>query len=106
MRSTDEQLRLIRGRARRLRERRRSLARFGAGAACCLALILLLSVMLPGVSGNAAPSGEVPFGSLILISPLLSYIVIAILAFVLGACVTLLCIFHRPRPGRSEEEET
>lgn len=104
MRSTDEQLRLVRERANMLR-RRRSMFRYGVSAACCLLLILVLVVAMPDVSGNVVPPEEAAFGSLLLTSPMLSRIVIGILAFVLGVFVTLLCVHRSARRDGTEDEE-
>ncbi len=104
MRSTDEQLRLIRNRASGLRLRRERRLRRGAAAGCLL-LAAALGLLLPGTGGSAVIGGGAVYGSIILTSPALSYIVIAILAFILGVCVTLLCLHHRSRKGSPEEEE-
>ena len=104
MRSTDEQLRIVRDKASKLRRRRQNLTRAGASAAC-LSLLAALIILTPRANGTVIRE-DAAFGSLILTSPVLTYVVIAILAFVLGVCVTLLCILRRPRRGRSEEEES
>ncbi len=102
MRITDEQLRLVRERAEKLRTRRQRLLRRGT-AALCLLLAAALGLVLPGMEGGAALPEEAAFGSIVLTSPGLSYIVIAILAFALGVCVTLLCIQRRAQ-GRDGED--
>jgi cytochrome bd-type quinol oxidase subunit 2 len=104
MRSTDEQLRLVRNRASKLRMRRRRMLRRGAAAGCLLPAAVL-GFLLPSVEGSAAIGAGAVYGSVILTSPALSYIVVAILAFILGACVTLLCLHRRGRTGSPEEEE-
>ena len=48
---------------------------------------------------------DVAFGSLVLSSPLLSYIVVAVLAFAFGVFVTLLCVARRRLHGTQEEED-
>jgi hypothetical protein len=93
MRSADEQLRLVREKAEKLRRRRQALLREGTGAAG-LVLAAFLCFLLPRAGGTALPEGAV-YGSLILTSPLVSYAVVAVLAFVLGICVTLLCLHRR-----------
>ena len=93
MRSADEQLRLVREKAEKLRRRRQALLREGTGAAG-LVLAAFLCFLLPRAGGVALPEGAV-YGSLILTSPLVSYAVVAVLAFVLGICVTLLCLHRR-----------
>ena len=100
MRSADDQLRLVREKAEKLRRRRQALLREGTGAAG-LMLAAFLCFLLPRAGGAAPPEGAV-YGSLILSSPLVSYAVIAVLAFALGIFVTLLCI-HRREP---EDEDS
>lgn len=96
MRGSDEQLHIVRQRAARLR-RRQTLLKQGAAAAVCLVLIAALGLALPRVSGRLAGPEGVAFGSLVLGSPALGYIVLAILAFALGVFFTLLCIHSRAR---------
>ena len=104
MRSTDEQLQLVRSRAAKLRKRRQSLLRSGAMAACFL-LAAALGPLLPLTEGSVGAPEALAYGSLILSSPLLSYIVVAILAFALGILITLLCVGHRAAHGIPEEED-
>ena len=103
MRSADEQLRTIHVKARRLRQRRQNLARAGVSV-CGLLLVVVLALALPRVSGSLSLPEGTAFGSLVLTSPVLSYAVIAILAFALGVCVTLLCVYRRPRPASEDDE--
>ena len=105
MRGTDEQLRLIRSKAAKLRRRQQHWLA-GAAAVCCLALVLFLGFLLPGGdAGVSLPEGAT-FGSLVLLSPKLSYVAVAVLAFALGVCVTLLCIYRRERRGKSEDDDS
>lgn len=105
MRSADEQLRLVRNKAAELHRRRLLRLKEGTGAACLL-LAVCLGFLLPRAgSGAALPEGT-GYGSLILTSPLSSYIVIAILAFALGICITLLCAHHREQRGETEDEDS
>ena len=104
MRGTDEQLRIVRSKAAKLR-RRRDLLRQGAAAALCLALITALGLALPRVGGRLTVPGYGAFGSLVLATPALGYIVIGVLSFALGVCLTLLCIHRRRRWDETEDEE-
>ena len=105
MRSADEQLRLVRSKAAKLRRRQRSRLT-GAAAVCCLALVLFLGFLLPGGDGGVSLPEGATFGSLVMVSPKLSYVVVAILAFALGLCVTMLCIYRRERRGKSEDDDS
>ena len=89
MRGMDEQLRLVQSKA----------------AVCCFALVLYLGFLLPGGDGGAVLPEGATFGSLVLFSPKLSCFVIAILAFILGVCVTLLCVYRRERRDGTEDED-
>lgn len=91
-------------RRRRLRRERMTAA---AAAAVCLMLIVGLGAAMPGMlrrmeDGNCAgPAGTASmFGG----SGAIGYVVIGVLAFVLGVCVTVLCF--RLRRLHGEEKET
>ena len=104
MRSADEQLRLIRNKAAGLRRRRQALLWEG-GCAVCLLAAVFLRFLLPGVGAGAALPEGAAYGSLILTSPMVSCIVVAVLAFALGICVTLLCVHRREQGGEGEDED-
>ena len=90
MRDTDEQMRLILERSGSVRRRRRVRALTVGSVCLCLVLIVAVSLALPLAQGTLeAPAGS--YASLIQPAPALGYVVIGVLAFVLGACVTLLC---------------
>ncbi len=103
MRTLDEQLGLIRGKAAKRLQRRRRLLRSGAAEAAGLLLAAALGVFLPRPESALAMPGGVGFGSIVLSSPVLNYVVIAVLSFILGILITLLCISHRARPGMPEK---
>ncbi len=105
MRNLDEQLREIHTRSEKLKKTRRDrrvLALGGLLSCACLALIVAVSLSLPSFS-NAAAAQNSRYGSLILAAPYLGYVIIGILAFLLGICVTLLCV-HLARRGREAED--
>ena len=105
MRTLDEPLGLIRGKAAKRLEKRRRLLRSGAASAAGLLLAAALGVFLPRQeTGLAMPEGG-GFGSLVLSSPILNYVVVAVLAFILGICITLLCVGHRTRHWAPEEDK-
>ena len=97
MRQTDDQLREILERSEKLKRKasRRIAAAQALSAAACFVLLLALSLTIPTVSGAAGGPEPGSYGSLILSSPQLGYMVIAVVAFLLGVCVTLLCVHLR-----------
>ncbi len=94
MRSNTERVEAARRRARELERRQRSLkAKLAAagGAAASLAAVIALAFAMPALDGFAAVAGAAGAGS-IFVSGAAGYIVIGVLAFALGAAVTLLCL--------------
>ena len=106
MRNTDEQLREIMRRAELVKEKRndRRLFQESLIAVCaCLILLTVVSVHLP----RFAPALQSPemrqYGSLLLAAPFTGYVVVGMLAFALGICVTLLCV-HWKALRRKEDK--
>lgn len=94
MRNTEDQLLEIKERSARLiteREKRRSVILSRVSVCVCVVLIVAAAVSLSFLSEG---TGIVPgnYGSLILTSQHLGWVVIGVLAFLLGVCVTLLCV--------------
>ena len=77
------------GGIRRARARRRTQLLFAASAALFVALLTAIAV-LPGRSAEA-PAGSV-YGSFLLSMEAGGYVLVGILAFALGAAITLLCV--------------
>ena len=73
---------------RQKRLRRRWIAAV-SGVAACLAVIVGISLSMPGIVGTF--SGFETAATMLGGSAALGYIVIGLLAFVLGVCVTILC---------------
>lgn len=95
MRSTDEQLREIMKRAEVVKEKRtiRKSLRMNALSACiCAILLTVASFYIPRLNSAPQENGMHGYGSLLLAAPYIGYVVVGILAFALGVCVTLLCI--------------
>ena len=95
MRSTSERtgevLRRTRALKQRQRARRAALAGVGAAAAG-LALVILAALAMPGAPVRPADAGRVgAAGGLFAAGSRAGYVVIGVLAFALGCCVTLLC---------------
>ena len=97
MRSHEERVaeakRRIAGQERKKRMRRRAAAA-AAAAAACLALIVGCALAMPGIAANIQTGDYVGFetaASMYGGGAALGYIVIGLLAFLLGVCVTILC---------------
>lgn len=94
MRSTTEQLQEVLRRAEILRKKRAVQKRMipeTISALCCVLLLIAVSCDIPQFRVSPADLSPRNYGSMIHLSPAAVYIVIGILAFALGVCVTLLC---------------
>ena len=105
MRSADEQLRMIRQRAEKRKQKRQTVLLRSATVLCSMALAAFLGLVLPRLDGVILPEGTLT-GSVVFLRPQLGYIVLAILAFCLGVFVTLLCVHHKEQKGNKEDEES
>ena len=97
MRSNEERVvevkRRIAEKERQTKLRRSRIAAVSAVAAC-LVLILVLSLFMPGIAGQLRPGGYSDYemvASMFGENGALGYIIIGLLAFFLGVCVTILC---------------
>ena len=101
MRTTAERLAEAKRRARELereRQRRRARGILCAGTAACLAIIVSLALAMPGIAEGFS---DTTLGG----GRSLGYLVVGLLAFVLGVCVTVLCVRLRGHEGDSADEE-
>ena len=106
MRTTDERLAAARRRAKELERQRRSRVAALAGAAC-LVVILGLALAMPSVTArfSGADYGGGMTASLFS-GGSLGYLLVGLLAFALGVCVTVLCVrLHERERGEDDEEE-
>lgn len=96
MRSTDEQLQDIMKRAELLTEQRRLKKQFVLSALSVCACIVVLAVAViffSQLEPVAQESGDMQlYGSLLLVTPQMKYVIIAVLSLALGICSTLLCL--------------
>ncbi len=81
-----------------------------SGIAACLAVIIGVSLSMPGIVDRIEPGTSSSFETAATMlggSTALGYIVIGLLAFVLGVCVTILCFRIRllNREEQSEEQK-
>lgn len=96
MRTSDERICLIRARTAQKRQRRRR----GTRALCALvSLTLLLS------AGAWMPAVTAQGGTLPAANSALSYILMGLLSFLLGVCVTALLFLLRRRNERRRDED-
>lgn len=106
MRSNIERVEAVRRRARELRRlRARRLSRIAAagGSLASLAVIVALAFALPAADFSAAIEGAAGAGG-IFASAAAGYIIVGVLAFALGAAVTVLCFKLRSAGGRGGED--
>ena len=114
MRSHEERVaetkRRIAARQREKRLRRNTITMASAVAAC-LAVLVGVSLAMPGIAANIQTgnySGFETAASIFYGGAALGYIVIGLLAFLLGVCVTVLCFRLRQmnrEDGQDEESE-
>ena len=98
MRSTEEQLDEIMIRSERIKKmrsiKRRALTE-GAAGVFCLALIVFICIQLPQIPHVPQEAGMHRYGSLLMESGYSGYILVSLLSFILGVCVTLLLVHLR-----------
>ena len=115
MRSNEERVvevkRRIAEKERQKKLRRSRIAAVSAVAAC-LVLILVLSLFMPGIGGQLRPGGYSDYemvASMFGENGALGYIIIGLLAFLLGVCVTILCfrirLLNREEQSMEDKKE-
>ena len=108
MRSTEDQLLEIMKRADHIKEKKadqKALLSYALSACACILLMVVTVLNLPRTSSSAAPQTGGHYGSLLLDTSYMGYIVIGVLAFLLGISVTLLCLQLR-KIRKKESERT
>ena len=108
MRTNEERIAAMHTRAEQLnKEYRRKRVRVlqAVSAAACFAVIVMLSVFIPGLSGALVPqaSSADMSASIFSGSRLLECAVIGILAFLLGVSVTIFCFRLKKREQQRED---
>ncbi|MCR4727922.1 MAG: hypothetical protein K5796_04645 [Lachnospiraceae bacterium] len=94
MLNTDEQLKTIMDRAKVIKKKhdvKVTIAVEAVSSALCLIVLAAVTVLLPGFDAGSTAATQVRYGSLILRSSYIGYVVIGALAFILGILITLLC---------------
>ncbi len=95
MRSTDEQLQEIMRRADLVKEKRtvkKTILTDAVASCVCLILLIAVAGYLPNITPSLTENVETQYGSLLLAAPCIGYVIVGLLAFALGICVTLLCV--------------
>lgn len=108
MRTTDEQMQEIMKRAEDIRMRKILKKRmYSYMLAACACVVLLITVLnyVPKLETRTGDVATQRYGSLLLDSPYMGYVVIGLIALVLGICSTLLCINWRELRQREQESE-
>ena len=93
MKDNDELMSAILSRGVQVQRRRAEQKRqivYGICSGICTLFLVLTATMLPKINETDQASLEQHYGSLILSTPYMGYVVIGLLAFVLGIFVTLL----------------
>ncbi|MCR4775968.1 MAG: hypothetical protein K5869_06285 [Saccharofermentans sp.] len=69
----------------------------------CLALMISGAVILPGLDYSGDHAQIVQYGSAIKSLPVIGYILIAILAFIMGVAMTMACIHWKEHKKKEQE---
>ena len=94
MREIDDQMNEIMRRSDIMKKRKSIngyIAGFGVTIAACLLLMVVSVASMANKNINTTVVELTGYGSLIMSAPYMSYVVVALLAFILGILVTLLC---------------
>ena len=111
MRSHEERIAEVRRRiTEKERQKKRKQRRIVAISciAACLAVIVGVSFVMPGIVGQITPGTSSGFETAATIlggGTALGYMVIGLLAFILGVCVTILCFRIRQLNKEEQTEE-
>lgn len=115
MRSNEERVAEVKRRIaekERQKKLRRSRIAAVSAVAACLVLILVLSLFMPGIAGQLRPGGYSDYemeASMFGENGALGYIIIGLMAFLLGVCVTILCfrirLLNREEQSMEDKKE-
>ena len=108
MRSNEERVTAVRRRVAQIERQKRHRKNRIIAVAACLVVIVGASFALPGISEKMIIGGYAGYetaASIFSDSAAVGYIIIGLLAFVLGVCVTVLCFKLRKFQKKDEETE-
>ena len=109
MRSHEERIAETKRRIAKIEQdkrRRRNTITMASAVAACLVLLIGVSIAMPGIAANLQTgdySGFETAASIFRGGAALGYIVIGLLAFLLGVCVTVLC-FRLRQMSREDDQ--
>jgi hypothetical protein len=107
MRSIDDQMNEITKRSRKIQRKQKNhrlIITDTIGACACLALLVGVASGISNIEiGSWDAAGSI-YGSLLLSAPAAGYVTIGVLGFLLGICITLLCL-HLHRQRRDGEDD-
>ncbi|MEG1684024.1 MAG: DUF4179 domain-containing protein [Oscillospiraceae bacterium] len=113
MRSTDERMAAVGRRTRELKQQQKLRHRSIAGLSAtlgALALVVGAAFAMPGIMTRMNVSeylGSNGMASIFSVDSRIGYVMISLLAFALGVCVTTLCLhLHQAAKKRNPHEET
>ncbi len=95
MRSSDEQLMDIKERAQHIKQKKKVQRRLLMGAVpVCAAFVLIVTAagFLPEAEGPLPSFSGMGYGTLLSLTGNMGYVLVFVLAFLLGICVTILCV--------------
>lgn len=98
MRNTNEQVKEIMKRAKHLKQKRtlqKSIVSLSIAACGCIMLLVTTAFYLPASPSLNSSETTTLYGSLLLTTSYMGYVVVGLLSFLLGMCVMLLCIKFR-----------
>lgn len=111
MRSTDERVAAVERRVKELAHQKKQRQRRYIGlsaAAACLLFVVGMGVAMPGIMAGLSQGDYTNTGMMASIfyeGGTLGYVLIGLLAFALGVCLTVLCVLLRRRNQRDKEDE-
>lgn len=108
MRSIEEQMKEIRRRRgiyHALKDLRQKMIAEAAAAAGCAVMLIAVICFLPELRQASEQAPIRQYGSLILALPVAGYVMVALLSFILGVAVTLLCRHWKQRKEKEREIE-
>ena len=110
MRSTDERVAAVERRVKELARQKKQRQRRDIGlyaAAACLALVVGVGASMPSIMGELAQGNYTNTGMMASIfyeGSALGYVLVGLLAFALGACLTFLCVVLGRRKKQDMED--